>query len=158
MTNANLPRPKRLWAAAIMNILVALISVIAVAYLLLSSNPNIPDIVRPGLTTTLVALGTAGLLIVASVLALLRIQFSRWLMLAGALIFFGILGFQSAVLLISSTVPLVTDAVPKLWANVIRNALEISINVWALLSAKTTAFFSDANKNRPFNANASGAA
>lgn len=93
-----------------------------------------------------------------SVFALLRIQFSRWLMLVTALIFFGILGFQSAVLLISSTAPLVADAAPKLWANVIRNAVEISINVWALLSAKATAFFSGTNPNQSFNPNASGAA
>jgi hypothetical protein len=141
-----------------MNILVAAISVAAVAFLSLSSNPNIPESVRPGLLTTLLALGTAGLLIVASVLALLRKQFARWLMLVAALIFFGILGFQSLVVLISPTAPISAEAAPKLWINVIRNALEIAINVWALLSAKAITFFSGASPNQSFKADASGAA
>jgi hypothetical protein len=55
-----------------MNILVAAISVTAVAFLLLSSNQNIPESMRPGLSTTLLALGIAGLFILASVLALLH--------------------------------------------------------------------------------------
>jgi hypothetical protein len=105
-----------------MNILVASLSVAAVVFLLLSSNPNIPESVRPGLSTALLALGTAGLLILASVLALLRVQFARWLMLAAALIFFGTLGFQSLALLVSSGASLPAAATPKLWANVIRNA------------------------------------
>ena len=158
MTITELPRPKRLWAAAIMNILVATISVATVAFLLLSSNPNIPESVRPGLSTTLLALGTAGLLILASVLALLRVQFARWLMLAAALIFFGILGFQSLALLVSSGPSLPAEATPKLWANVIRNALEIAINVWALLSAKTAAFFLGRRPNHSFKADGSAAA
>ncbi|GLQ48348.1 hypothetical protein GCM10007862_33990 [Dyella lipolytica] len=158
MTTIESSRPKRLWVAAIMNILVATISIAAVAFLLLSSNPNIPESIRPGLLTTLLALGTAGLLIVASVLALLRIPFARWLMLAAAVIFFGILGFQSLAFLISPTALLPAEAAPKLWTNVIRNALEIAINVWALLSAKTTAFFSGASPNQTFKVDASGAA
>ena len=158
MTVTELPRPKRLWVAAIMNILVAAISVAAVAFLLLSSNPNIPESMRPGLSTTLLALGTAGLLIVASVLALLRLQFARWLMLAAALIFFGILGFQSLALLVSSGASLPAEAAPKLWANVIRNTLEIAINAWALLSAKTGSFFRGSRPNQSFKADGSAAA
>jgi hypothetical protein len=158
MTTIESSRPKRLWVAAIMNILVAAISVAAVAFLSLSSNPNIPESVRPGLLTTLLALGTAGLLIVASVLALLRKQFARWLMLVAALIFFGILGFQSLVFLISPTALISAEAAPKLWIKVIRNALEIAINVWALLSAKTTTFFSGASPNQSFKADGFAAA
>src|SRR6185312_3799114 len=158
MTVAELPRPKRLWVASIMNILVATISVVAVAFLLLSSNPNIPASVRTGLSTSLLALGTASLLILASVLALLRVQFARWLMLAAALIFFGILGFQSLALLVSSGSSLPAEVAPKLWANVIRNTLEIAINAWALLSAKTGAFFLGGRPNQSFKADGSAAA
>jgi hypothetical protein len=158
MTVNEVPRPKRLWVAAIMNILVAAISVAAVAFLLLSSNPNIPESTRPGLSTTFLALGTAGLLILASVLALLRIRFARWLMLAAALLFFGILGFQNLALLVSSGTSLPAEAAPKLWANVIRNTLEIAINVWALLSAKTGAFFLGSRPNHSFKADGSAAA
>lgn len=124
-----------------MNILVAIISVAAIAFLLLSSNPNIPQSVKPGLFATLLTLGTTVFLILSSVLALLGVHFARWLMLAGALIFFGILGFQNLALLVTSGPSLPAETTPKLWANVIRSALEIAINVWALLSAKTAAFF-----------------
>ena len=158
MTITELPRPKRLWVAAIMNILVAAISVAAVAFLLLSSNPNIPESVKPGPSAALFALGTSGFLIVSSVLALLRVKFSRWLMLAAALIFFGILGFQSLALLVSSGASLPAGATPKLWANVIRNALEIAINAWALLSAKASTFFMGNRPNQSSEADGSAAA
>ena len=158
MTITEVTRPKRLWVAAIMNILVAAISVAAVAFLLLSSNPNIPESVRPGLSAALFALGTAGFLIVSSVLALFRVKFSRWLMLAAALIFFGILGFQSLAFLVSSGASLPSEAMRKLWANVIRNTLEIAINVWALLSAKTAVFFLGSRPNQSFKADGSAAA
>jgi hypothetical protein len=49
-------------------------------------------------------------------------------------------------------------ATPKLWANVIRNALEIAINAWALLSAKTGAFFLGNRPNNSFKADGSAAA
>ena len=158
MAITELPRPKRLWVAAIMNILVAAISVAAVAFLLLSSNPNIPESVKPGPSAALFALGTAGFLIVASVLALFRVKFSRWLMLTAALIFFGILGLQSLALLVSSGASLPVGTTPKLWANVIRNALEIAINAWALLSAKTCMFFVGSRLNQSFEADGSAAA
>jgi amino acid transporter len=158
MTVIELPRPRRLWVAAIMNILVAIISVAAVAFLLLSSNPNIPDSVKLGPPAALFALGTAGFLIVSSVLALFRVKFSRWLMLAAALIFFGILALQSLAFLVSSGASLPAGATPKLWANVIRNALEIAINAWALLSAKTSTFFAGSRPNQSSEADGSAAA
>jgi len=150
MTASAPSRPKRLWVASIMNILVAAISILGVAYLLLSSNPNIQESIRPGHFTTLFALGTSSLLVIASVLALLRIQFARWLMLAAAFIFFGILAFQSLSFLVSSGASLSPEATPKLWANVIRNTLEIAINAWALLSAKTATFFLGSRPNQAF--------
>mgnify|MGYP000200346639 CR=1 FL=1 len=114
MTIIKVSRPKRLWVAAIMNIFVGTISVTAVAFLLFSSNPNIPESVRPGFSATLLALGTAGLLIVASILALLRIQFARWLMLASALVFFGMLGFQNVALLVMSGPSWPAEVTPRL--------------------------------------------
>jgi|SRR5215469_4269256 len=158
MTIAGHSRPTRLWVAAIMNILVAAISVAAVAFLLLSSNPNIPESLRPGFLATVIALGTAGLLIAASVLALLRVRIARWLMLASALIFFGILGYQSLAVLMAPELQAATEFTTKLWANVIRNALEIAINAWALLSTKTTDYFSGTGLDESFDADASDAA
>jgi hypothetical protein len=152
MTAAAPPRPTRLWVAAIMNILVAAISIASVAYLLLSTNPNIPASVRPGLFTTLVALGTAGSLVVASVLALLRVRIARWLMLAAALLFFGLLGYQSVAMLMWGDPSFAAGMAPRLWANVIRNIVEISINVWAIVSAATADFFWDDDSDEPLGA------
>ena len=143
MTATISSRPKRLWVAAIMNIVVAAISVLAVLFLLLSSDPTIPEEIRPGLSTSIVALGTSGSLIVSSVLALLRVRAARWLTLAASLLFFGILGAQSLGFLLSSVAP-PDEIIPKLWGNVIRNTLEIAINLWALLSARTALFFQPA--------------
>lgn len=158
MTSSAPSRPKRLWAAAIINVLGAALSIVGVAYLLLSSNPNIPESLRPTGFTTLLALGTSGLLIVASALALLRVQFARWLMLAAALVFFGILAYQSLSILVSSGSSLPAAVAPKLWANVVRNTSEIVINAWALLSPKTAAFFSGSRPSQPFKADGSSAA
>jgi len=158
MTASATSRPKRLWVAAILNIFGATISILGVTYLLFSSNPNIPESLRPGLSTVLLALGTSGLLIISSVLALLRVQFARWLMLAAAFIFFGILVFQNLSLLVSSGSTLPSGATPKLWANVIRSTSEIAINVWALLSLKTAAFFLGSRPNQSFKADGSAAA
>jgi hypothetical protein len=149
------PRPTRLWVAAIMNILVAAISIASVAYLLLSTNPNIPASVRPGLFSTLVALGTAGSLVIASVLALMRVRIARWLMLAAALLFFGILGYQSLAMLTWGDPTFAAEMAPRLWANVIRNAIEISINIWALASAATADFFWDDGLDEPLGADTS---
>ena len=156
MTTVVASRPKRLWAAAIMNILVAAISVVALAYLLLSSNPHIPSGLRPGLFTTLLSLATSAALIVASVLALFGLKFARRFMLIAALIFFGILGYQSLAIIMWGDTPLATELTPRLWTNVIRNALEIGINVWALCSAKTAAFFLDAGSRVALETNTSG--
>jgi hypothetical protein len=155
MTATMNPRPTRLWVAAIMNILVAAISIASVAYLLLSTNPNIPASVRPGLFSTLVALGTAGSLVIASVLALMRVRIARWLMLAAALLFFGILGYQSLAMLMWGDPTFAAEMAPRLWANVIRNAIEISINIWALVSAATADFFWDDGSDEPLGADTS---
>ena len=146
---SGISRPKRLWVAALMNILVATTSVFAVAFLLLTSNPNIQEAIKLGLQATLLTLGTSVLLIVASILALLRIQSARWLMLGAALIFFGLLGYQSIALISSQGASLPHELVLKLWANIVRNSLEIIINAWALLSTTTAIYFSNNTLTHP---------
>lgn len=140
-TNTDVKRPLRLWVVAVMNVLVATISMAAITYLLFSSNPNIPNEIRPGVPNTILALGTSGLLIVSSILALLRIRFARWLMLFAAVVFFGILCVQNLAIVLTNGSALVEGAAPKLWMNAIRSALEMAFNVWVLLSARTALFF-----------------
>jgi hypothetical protein len=61
-------------------------------------------------------------------------------MLVAALLFFGVLVIQNLYFLVSLG-ELPAKATSKLWTNTIRSTIEIVINVWALLSVKTSAFF-----------------
>ena len=63
-------------------------------------------------------------------------------MLAAALAFYGSILVQNAIILGQVQDSLVPAN--KLIANVVRSGLEIAINLWALLSAKTRSYFSGA--------------
>jgi hypothetical protein len=83
--------------------------------------------------------------IVSSVLALMRYPRARWVALTLAPIFLGVPLVRSLLVAIDpqsvlGEVP--TDRVSrKLWAGVVRNSIEIGLNLWMFLSAKTRAFF-----------------
>lgn len=130
-------RPKRLWAAAMMNIIVGLLGLFFVAFVSLSS--RVPDEARLAAGSIVMALVTTSFLVVSSVLALLGKR--RWdrLMLSAALIYYGGILAQNAYLLVQSQ-ELIVPA-QKVVANVVRSGIEIAINLWALLSAKTRVFF-----------------
>jgi hypothetical protein len=138
MRNPDSPRPKRLWVAAIMNIAVAGIAVVALVFMLTSD--RVPVEVRPTATGAIISGLLATFLIASSLLALLGYPKARWATLGGALMFFGILLLQSLRLIVYPSDALPEGSSPQLWANVIRNAIEISINVWVFLSAKVIAF------------------
>lgn len=137
MTTAQPQRPKRLWLAALISILTASLSLIAALYLALSD--QVPEAVRLTPTNLAIVVVAIGLLIVSSVFALMRRPWARWLMLAMALLFYGSIVIQNLLLY-----PEFRDAgepVRPLVANVVRNSISIAITLWALLSAKTHAFF-----------------
>ncbi|HJR72936.1 MAG TPA: hypothetical protein VJ806_04780 [Luteimonas sp.] len=123
-----------------MNILVGLISLTALVFI--STSSRVPDAARFDAGTATLAAFTAGLLVVSSVLALLGKPRGRWLMLAAALAFYGSILVQNAIILGQVQDSLVPAN--KLIANVVRSGLEIAINLWALLSAKTRSYFSGA--------------
>jgi hypothetical protein len=123
-----------------MNILVGLISLTALVFI--STSSRVPDAVRLDGGTAALAAFTAGLLIASSVLALLGKPRGRWLMLAAALAFYGSILVQNAYILGQVHDSLVPNH--KLIANVVRSGLEIAINLWALLSAKTSRYFGGA--------------
>lgn len=137
MTELPRKRPKRLWVAALMNIILALFSLAALTFLSLSV--QIPENFRIGVGATVVAALSTGMLIVWSVLALRGESWARYLMVAAAVLFYGGILIQNVQLYRSAedahlaTVPFV--------AHVVRSALEIAINLWAALSAKTNAYF-----------------
>ncbi|WP_311223159.1 MULTISPECIES: hypothetical protein [unclassified Acidovorax] len=134
-------RPRRLWVAAVMNMVAGLIGLFMLAYL--STSPQVPDEFRPGPGAAVFSLATASLLIASSALALLGRARWDWLMLAAAVVYYGGILAQNIYILIQvqetaiPTQPLVSHAV--------RSGLEIAINLWAVLSAKTRSYFSHAN-------------
>jgi hypothetical protein len=136
-------RPKRLVVVAIMNMVLALFSIVALVFLLRSS--VVPaEIVPSGWNAAFSAL-VAFALIVSSVLALMGFPRARWIALIMALTFFGLIWLHS--LLAALDPEGVIGAVPtdresrKLWAGVVRTSIEIGLNLWVFLSAKTKAFF-----------------
>ena len=137
MSEPRLGRPKRLWLAAVMNIAIGLLGLFFVAFVSLSS--RVPDEARLGAGSVAMALVTASFLVVSSVLALLGKR--RWdrLMLSAALIYYGGVLAQNAYLLIQAQELIVPTQ--KIVANVVRSGIEIAINLWAVLSAKTRVFF-----------------
>lgn len=131
-------RPKRLWAAALMNIAIALLSLTMLT--LIIARPELHE--RMGTSSAGLALavflGVA--LIASSALALLGKPWARWLMLAAAAVYYGTLVVQNLQLM--STPDLAEPFRQKLVTNVGRSLLELAINAWALLSLKTRRYFS----------------
>ena len=140
---AGLPkRPKRLVVVVIMNVVLALFSIVALVFLLSSS--IVPaQIVPTGWNAAFAAL-VAFALIVSSVLALMGFPRARWIALIIALTFFGLIWLHSLFAALDPKV--VIGQVPtdresrKLWAGVVRTSIEIGLNLWVFLSAKTKAF------------------
>jgi hypothetical protein len=143
MIGAAAKRPKRLWVVAIMNIAVALMGIGTLAFMLTSS--TFPPELVPSKWSAAFSVFIATAVIVSSLLALLKFRRARWVALTAALVFFGVLLVQSLILAIDPQALL--GEIPskiqsrKLWAGVTRNSIEIGLNLWAFLSAKTAAFF-----------------
>lgn len=141
MSELQTRRPKRLWVAALMNIAVGLMAMVFVVFFSLSS--RVPDEARLGTGSIVFAVITTSLLIVSSVLALFGKR--RWdrIMLSAALVYYGSVLAQNASLLVQSEELIIP--VQKVVANVARSGIEIAINLWAILSAKTRFFFRHAS-------------
>jgi amino acid transporter len=144
MPAAGMPkRPKRLVIITIMNVVLALFSIVALVFLLNSS--HVPAQLVPRGWNAAFSTAVALALIVSSVLALMGFPRARWIALIIALTFFGLIWIHS--LLAALDPEGVIGAVPtdresrKLWAGVVRTSIEIGLNLWVFLSAKTKAFF-----------------
>jgi len=135
-------RPKRLWVAAVLNMLVGVLAIGLIVFLLAST--RVPVALRPGGVVAVSALGAPSFLIVASVIALLGKPYGRYLMLLAALVFFGTLIIQNVQLIGSANSALGQGTAPKVIANAVRASFELTINLWALLSSKTRQYFGGA--------------
>ena len=124
---------------AAMNVAVALLNLAALAVVF--RNSTLPAGVLLGTAGLVISALIAVTVIVSSVLALMGYPQGRWLALGSALVFFGILLIQTLLLIVHLGPSLPAQANAKLAGAVIRNSLEIALNLWAFLSAKTAAFF-----------------
>ena len=120
-----------------MNIAVGLLGLLFVAFVSLSS--RVPDEARLGADSVFMSIAATSFLVVSSFLALLGKR--RWdhLMLSAALVFYGSVLAQNSYLLIQAQELIVPTQ--KIVANVVRSGIEITINLWAVLSVKTRIFF-----------------
>ncbi len=137
MTAPQIKRPKRLWVAALMNILVGCLSLTMLIFL--STSSRVPSDMQLSAGTTAIAAITASFLVVSSTMALLGRPRWRHIMLLAAVAFYGSIMVQNALLLAQAQDSLVPAS--KLTSHVVRSGLEIAINLWALLSLKTRQYF-----------------
>lgn len=132
-----LRRPGRLWVATILNILIGLLMAGFLVFLFVSD--RVPDAAKPQATVAVAGGLLACLLVFYSVLALIGRSQARRAVLLVATLYFGSIIAQNALPLIG-----VLDSIlptRKLAANVVRNAISLGINWWALTSSITMAFF-----------------
>jgi hypothetical protein len=125
-----------------MNAAVATITLVALGFMLTSD--RVPVEVRPSISGAAISGLLAAFLIVSSLLALRGYPKARWPTLVAAVMFFGILLLQSLLLIIHPGDWLPEGSSPKLLANVVRNAIEISLNMWVFLGAKVATFLREA--------------
>lgn len=139
MVEAPRKRPMRLLGAAIVNILLGLVSLALFAFLF--GSVHIPQTLRPDIAASTVAVCTASFLVVASVLALLGKAYGRNLMLAAVILFYGIIIVQNVFAIASAPDGLGQSAAAKLVTNVLGASIELLFSSWALLSLKTRQYF-----------------
>lgn len=132
-----LRRPGRLWVATILNILTGLLAVGFLIFLFASE--RVPDGAKPGASDAALGGLLACLLLLFSVLALVGRSQARRAVLLVATLYFGSIIVQNAMPLLGMSDSLVPTR--KLTANVVRNAISLSLNWWALTSSITVAFF-----------------
>ena len=132
-----LRRPGRLWVATILNIFIGLLAVAFLMFLFISE--RVPAEAKPGAAASILGGLLACLLVFYSVLALVGRFQARRAVLIVATIYFGSVILQNALPLLGALDSIVPTR--KLTANVIRNAISLSLNWWAFTSSITVAFF-----------------
>ena len=132
-----LRRPARLWVATILNILVGVLAV--GFFIFLFASERVPDGAKPGTLDAISGGLLACLLVFYSVLALAGRSQARRAVLLLATLYFGSIIVQNALPLLGVSDSIVPAR--KLTANVVRNAISLSLNWWALTSTITLAFF-----------------
>jgi uncharacterized membrane protein YdcZ (DUF606 family) len=131
--------------ASILNILVGLLA--AGFLIFLFTSERVPDEAKPETIRAVSGGLLACLLVLYSLLALIGLSKARRAVLVVATIYFGGIILQNVLPLLGLSDSIVP--VRKLTANVVRNAISLSINWWAFTSGITVAFF--ASRSLPLN-------
>ena len=134
-------RPIRLWVAVGLNILSGITGFVLLVIIFLSENARI---VLDMLGSTLLFGLTADILLIgASILGLRGKKIDWQVMLGAAVLFYGAIIAQNVIILADLDPALLPSdgLLPKPVMNIVRNAIALGINCWALLSSKTQAYF-----------------
>ena len=139
VTTSKIRTPKRLWLAAIMNILIGLLGVAVLVFL--ARDSDVATKIRLDSLSIFLGAALAVTLISASIFALLGKRNCHYIMLGVAALYFGLVIFQNVSLLSKASALFNEDGEIRLWSNIVRTGLELALNCWAVLSGKTRAFF-----------------
>ena len=139
--SATVRRPKRLWAAAILNFMIGLLAIMLLLFLLTST--RVPAAAKPSIWS-LISGGVLGsLLIVYSGRALKAQSSARSSLLMVATIFYGTIIVQNALVLSGLSDSLVPSRM--LAVDIVRHSISLGITWWGLSSSKTMRYFAAAS-------------
>jgi hypothetical protein len=139
MNDTQAKKPRRLNIAALLNILLAILSLGALFFL--AWDPDIREKIQIDRFAIWTSTILASLLLVSSIAVLLSIRSSHFFMLGAAALFYGAFIVQNAWLLQSADLVFNAGDETKLWGNIVRKMLTLALTVWATLSGPSRAYF-----------------
>lgn len=146
MNLASEKKPRRVNIAALLNILVGVVSFSAI--ILLAGDPDVASRIQIDSSRVWIGSIFAGALILSSIWALLGRRNSHFIMLGVAILYYGALIYQNASFLGQADVLFNEQGESRLWGNIVRTTLELALTAWAVLSSKTRSYFA-ARYNAP---------
>lgn len=135
---AGAKRPVRLWIVGVINVLTCLTSIGGLVGLTVAK--TVPAALRPGALTWILSGALLAILLVSTLLTLSRRPPAQYVMLAAAVVFFGLMMVQIILVGVSFVPHDDTLAHIKLFASMFRSATMLALNVWATLSQPTRDF------------------
>ena len=139
MSLAATKKPRRVNIAALVNILVGIVSFCSI--ILLVKNPDIDSQIQIDSSRVWIGSVFPGALILSSAWAFFSRRKGHFIMLAVAVIYYGAHIYQSVWVLTYANALFDSRGESMLWAGTIRTSLELSLTAWAVLSSKTRSYF-----------------
>ena len=132
-------KPRRVNVAALLNILVGVVGLAAI--LMFAQNPDVAAKLKLDSWRLWISTGLNAALILSSIWAIMGRRNSHFVMLGAAALYYGALIYQNASLLKYGSELFSQGGEGRLWGNIVRSSLELALTAWAVLSAKTRAYF-----------------